>query len=83
VVWVEPGDTPTSINWLYGTTPFSSNVASGISPLIVSSSFTNQYGYNVDTVSFSMGTLNNVNPGTYWLTLENGTTADGDPLLLG
>ena len=42
VVWVEPGDTPTSIGWGLGTTPFSSNIASGTSPLTVTNSFVNQ-----------------------------------------
>jgi hypothetical protein len=79
VMWVLPGDTPTSINWLFGTTPFSSNIASGSSALTVTNSFTNEFGYNVDTVSFSMGNLN-LNPGTYWLTLENATTSNGDPV---
>ncbi len=79
VVWVEPGDTPTSIGWGLGTTPFSSNVASGVSPLTVTNSFVNSFGYNVDTVSFSMGTLS-LSAGNYWVTLENATTADGAPL---
>ncbi len=79
VVWVEPGDTPTSIGWGLGTTPFSSNVASGVSPLTVTNSFVNSFGYNVDTVSFSMGTLS-LSAGNYWVTLENATTADGEPV---
>jgi len=78
-VWVEPGDTPTSVTWLFGTTPFSGNVASGTSPLTVSSSFINQFGYQVDSVSFSMGTLS-LAAGNYWITLENATTADGGPV---
>lgn len=79
VVWVEPGDTPTSISWMFGTSPFSGNVASGTSPVTVLSSVTNEYGYSVDTISFSMGTLS-LNAGTYWLTLGNATTADGGPV---
>jgi hypothetical protein len=79
VVWVEPGDTPTSISWLFGTTAFSGNIASGTSPLTVTNSFVNQFGYDVDTVSFSMGTLS-LPAGNYWITLENATTADGAPL---
>jgi PEP-CTERM motif len=78
-VWVEPGDTPTSITWLLGTTPFSSNVASGTSPVTVTSSFINQFGYQVDSISFSMGTLS-LAAGNYWITLENATTADGEPV---
>ncbi len=78
-IWVEPGDTPTSISWLFGTTPFSGNVASGTSPLTVSNSFTNEFGYQVDSVSFSMGTLN-LTAGNYWITLENATTAEGGPV---
>jgi hypothetical protein len=79
VIWVEPGDTPTSVSWLFGTTPFSGNVASGTSPLTVTNSFTNEFGYQVDTVSFSMGTLS-LPAGNYWVTLENATTADGEPV---
>jgi hypothetical protein len=78
-VWVEPGDTPTSISWLFGTTPFSSNIASGTSPLTVTNSFINQFGYQVDTVSFSTA-VSNLSQGNYWITLENATTADGAPL---
>jgi hypothetical protein len=33
----------------------------------------------VDTVSFSMGTLS-LPAGNYWITLENATTADGEPV---
>jgi len=76
VFWIMPADTPTSVTSLFGTTPFSENIASGTSPLTVLGSVTNRFGYSVDTVSFSMGTLR-LNAGTYWLTLENPTTADG------
>jgi hypothetical protein len=79
VVWVEPGDTPTSIGWGLGTTPFSANIASGVSALTVTNSFVNNFGYDVDTVSFSMGTLS-LPAGNYWITLENATTADGEPV---
>ena len=76
VFWVPPGEPPTSVTWRFGTIPFSENIASGTSSLTVLSSVTNQFGYSVDTVSFSMGTLS-LNAGTYWLTLENATTAGG------
>jgi hypothetical protein len=79
VVWVEPGDTPTSIGWGLGTAPFSSNIASGTSALTVTNSFVNEFGYDVESVSFSMGTLS-LSAGNYWITLENGTTSDGAPL---
>ncbi|MGB8885747.1 MAG: PEP-CTERM sorting domain-containing protein [Candidatus Korobacteraceae bacterium] len=79
VVWVEPNETPTSIGWGLGTTPFSTNIASGTSPVTITNSFVNQFGYDVDTVSFSMGTLS-LSAGNYWVTLENATTADGAPV---
>ncbi len=79
VVWVEPNETPTLIGWGLGTTPFSTNIASGTSPVTITNSFVNQFGYDVDTVSFSMGTLS-LSAGNYWVTLENATTADGAPV---
>jgi hypothetical protein len=78
--WLFPGDTLNSAEvWISsdlqsGTTYFDQQVN-----FTVSNCFTNNYGYNVcqETASLPPFTLEN---GTYWLTLQNAESADGNPV---
>ena len=78
--WLEPGDTATSVEVAIGTTGFfSNNVFDGTVTLTSSNCFSNTFGLNVCTESgdFSGPILTG---GNYFLTLENATTAEGNPL---
>lgn len=78
--WLFPGDTLTSAEVSFtsqelgGTTYFD-----GVVNFSQGSCFANQYGYNVcaETGSFSQIALN---PGTYWVNLQNAIVPSGDPV---
>jgi PEP-CTERM motif len=71
--WVNAGDSPTSIDWKIGTTPFSKDISSGTSS--ITSVYFEQDAYGVNSVFQSNFSINGiVNPGTYYLTLGNGYT---------
>jgi PEP-CTERM motif len=79
--WVSPGDTVTSVEvslnsqpYLGGTTYFDQMVNFTQTGCAV-----NQYGFNVctETGLFNGPTLPN---GTYWMSLQNATTTNGDPV---
>jgi len=79
-VWAYPGDTALTVDWSitsaeFGGTTYGSGTASLTSSFISS----NQYGYDIDSLSAS-GLNVVVGAGTYWLNLQNATTAFGDPL---
>jgi len=79
-VWAYPGDTALTVDWSitsaeFGGTTYGSGTAS-LSSTFVSS---NQYGYDIDQLSAS-GLNVALGAGTYWLNLQNATTAFGDPL---
>ena len=77
-VWEFPGDTmrpltapsppPRTVPALVGTRNVTDKYIS-----------TNQYGYNVDLISFNTGGVP-LNAGTYWLNLHNATVPSGDPV---
>ena len=79
-VWAYPGDTALTVDWSitsaeFGGTTYGSGTAS-LSSTFISS---NQYGYDIDRLSAS-GLYLALGAGTYWLNLQNATTALGDPL---
>ena len=79
-VWAYPGDTGLTVDWSitsaeFGGTTYGSGTASLSSSFISS----NQYGYDIDQLS-ARGLNLVVGAGTYWLNLQNATTAFGDPL---
>jgi hypothetical protein len=79
-LWLLPGDTPSTVDWSVGTSFFASDVASGAgTPLSNTFLGTNGFGYDLYTSAFVINALN-VADGTYYLTLQNATTALGNPV---
>jgi hypothetical protein len=73
--WVFPGDSFTSVDWSIGANnPFTGATTTAATTNVFD--FTNGFGYDVYTESFSTGSLT-LGPGTYYLTLENAVTAGG------
>jgi hypothetical protein len=79
-LWVLLGDKPLTVDWSIGTSFFGSDVASGTSNLTNKPDFTNSFGYRVFTSSFSFGILPFLQQGTYYLTLQNATSVEGNPV---
>ena len=77
-VWEFPGDTMQTVD--YTITSTENGVGVGLT-VNVSDKFisSNQYGYNVDLISFNSGGVP-LGAGTYWLNLYNATVASGDPV---
>ena len=61
------------------TSPFGSGIASGTVPLQSTFLYSNQYGYDIDLETASNLYIS-LNPGAYWLTLQNAVTTQGEPL---
>ena len=79
-VWVYPGDIPQSVDWELGNSAFGSNIGVGTaSNLGVTVLGLNEYGFDLDEVSFSLPEIQ-LGAGTYWLTLQNASIANGDPV---
>ncbi len=75
--WLFPGDTLTSVDWSIGLTPFDASEGAGTVTPNGALDFVNEYGFSIDTESFSVPSLS-LSAGTYWLTLQNGSTSLGD-----
>jgi hypothetical protein len=77
-LWVENGDAPSTIAWSIGSSPFASDISSG------TSSFTNTFlgtAFGLYDVYQSVFNITGaVGPGTYYLTLGNGTTSANNVL---
>jgi hypothetical protein len=79
-VWVFPTDTPRSVDWELGNSAFGANIGVGTaSNLEVTFLGLNEYGFNLDEVSFSLPNIN-LGAGTYWLTLQNASVGNPDPV---
>ncbi|HMD99041.1 MAG TPA: PEP-CTERM sorting domain-containing protein [Terriglobia bacterium] len=76
-LWLSPGDSPTSVNWSIGTTPYDSSLGSGTGVLTDTFQSTNPYGYSLDESTFSLG--GTLAAGTYYLTLQNLAIPSGGP----
>ena len=74
--WFFPGDSSVSVDWSIGTTPFSGSTSTAATTGVFD--FNNQYGFDVYTESFSTGDVI-LGPGTYYLTLSDAATAEGNP----
>ena len=76
-VWAYPGDTLQTVDFSVASTPFGGTQTT----VNVSSVFqySNQYGYDIDVVTVS-GLDVALASGTYWLTLQNAVTAQGNPI---
>ena len=79
-VWLVQGDTVTSVQMDIGTSPFGTNVLSVVrNPTGSTDLGINQYGYDIQQIELPLFGEEML-PGTYWLTLSNGTTPNGDPI---
>jgi PEP-CTERM motif len=79
-VWELPGDKALTVDWSItsqenGGTVFGSGTAN-VTDTFIS---VNEYGYNIDKLTAS-GLNVTLDPGTYWLNLQNAATATGDPI---
>jgi len=92
--WVPAGATPLTVDWAVGTSPFSSDIASGTSTIApgppfclsgapVGSGFCgNNKGYDVDTSTVTLGSgLFVIAGNNYYLTLTNATDNSGSSSL--
>ncbi len=82
IFWLTPGDTSPTIDLSIGTSAFGSDIANftGLASMGSTNLGTNQYGFILqeDAYSFYQVALN---PGiTYWVTLQNASVPDGDPI---
>ena len=79
-MWAFPGDTPLTVDWQIGTSFFASDVASGAGAALTNTfQYTNGFGYDIYQSDFSISTAG-LAAGTYYLTLDNATTAQGNPI---
>jgi PEP-CTERM motif len=76
-VWEFPGDTMSTVDYTLSQTENGSGIGgtANVTDKFISS---NQYGYNIDLVSFNVGT--SLPAGTFWLNLYNATVPSGDPV---
>jgi len=77
-VWEFPGDTMQTVDFTITATENGTGVGGtrNVTDTYVS---TNQYGYNIDVISFNAGGIP-LNQGTYWLNLANAVVPSGDPV---
>ena len=84
-LWVPEGDSPLTVEWsiVISSLPDDETLMDGPFTASLSnlSHFTNAYGYDVYTSSFSFGGLG-LAAGTHWLRLENGRTSKSQGLFL-
>ena len=79
-VWNSAGDTATSVDWMITTAPFGgTTLFSGTSSVSDLFQYTNSFGYNISSDSFSLGSLV-LGSGTYYLELSNAVSPHGDPI---
>jgi hypothetical protein len=83
--WEIPGDqgTLSSLDWAIGTAPYSANEGSGTatgSHLTDTFDYTNEYGYPIDTVTYSGAGSLSLGPGTYYLSLWDAVVPSGNPV---
>jgi PEP-CTERM motif-containing protein len=76
-VWEFPGDTMQTVDYTISSTENGTGVGqtANVTDKFIS---TNQYGYNIDVVSFNVGLTPGA--GTFWLNLYNATVPSGDPV---
>ena len=76
--WLFPGDSITNVEVSIGSAPFGSDEFDGIVNLNQSDCFTNGFGYNVCLETAGpVGSNENFNG---WVTLQNATVPNGDPV---
>jgi hypothetical protein len=77
-VWEFPGDVLQTVDFTVSASENGTGVGGtrNVSDTFIS---TNQYGYDVDLISFNTGGVP-LNSGTYWLNLYNAVVPSGDPV---
>jgi PEP-CTERM motif len=76
-LWMYPGDLPTSTDWEIGSAPGASDIASGNSDFYNTTFLlTNSYGFDVYSTDIALTGI--VSGGSFWFSLQNATTPDGD-----
>jgi len=74
VVWANPGDVISTIDWAITSTAGGTAIANGTAALSQTLITTpNLYGYDIDNESFSIPNVT-LSAGTYWLQLTNATS---------
>jgi hypothetical protein len=81
-LWTDPGDTPATVDWSIGTSPFDTSDGSGTGSLSGSAlSPSSAYGiggyYSVYSEDFTLPSIS-LGGGTYYLTLSNASVGNGD-----
>lgn len=74
-MWVNTGNTPTTISYELGTSAFGTDLGSGTVGLNASNSsflFTNTLGFDVYSVTIPVTSLAMISGNSYWLSLSNG-----------
>jgi PEP-CTERM motif len=80
-VWLFPGDSVSSVQVDLGSSPFGTNVFSGVVAATVHTDLgINQFGYDIQQIDFGFQAFFSEPPGTYWLTLSNAVAPSGDPI---
>jgi PEP-CTERM motif-containing protein len=76
--WEFPGDTLLTVDFTISNSENGAGVGGtrNVTDKFISA---NQYGYNVDLITFNTGGVP-LNAGTYWLNLYNAVVANGDPV---
>ncbi len=76
-MWEFPGDTMSTVDYTITQTENGTGVGQTVN---VTDKYisTNQYGYNIDAISFNSAIP--LSAGTYWLNLYNATVPSGDPV---
>jgi hypothetical protein len=77
-LWIFSGDLPDDVSWSIGTTAFGSDRGAGTSAFSNDYQFTNNEGVDIYESGFALGAT--LSAGTYWLTLQNATTKQGNAL---
>jgi hypothetical protein len=75
-VWNGPGDSLSSVDWSIGTVAFGGAAATATTSDVFD--FSNSWGYDIYTDSISIPSLT-LGAGTYFFTLQNAVTVDGQP----
>jgi len=79
VVWAFSGDTLTSVDWAFGSTPGGTEYASGTASATLISDFGgNGIGYDLQSYGISFLDVPLLAGTTYWLSLSNAAVPNGD-----
>ena len=69
-LWIDHGDTPSTVDWSINASPFTGILASGTAAWSSTFLFTNTFNFDIYSASFSIPNVS-LAAGTYWLQLDN------------